>query len=130
MAVRSLVKVLLAFAMTLCAWSLGAGPAAAADECAAVKVKAECGKKTACAWNGKACAAKAAAKPAAKPATAGKPAKPAGKTTAAKPVAKPASPAKKPEEKKPAVAKPAEPAPAEPPLDEEMPAGDGEAEDF
>lgn len=127
MAVRSLVKVLLAFAMTLCAWSLGAGPAAAADECAAVKVKAECGKKTACAWNGKACAAKAAAKPAAKPATAGKP---AGKTTAAKPVAKPASPAKKPEEKKPAVAKPAEPAPAEPPLDEEMPAGDGEAEDF
>jgi hypothetical protein len=107
----------LLFALLL-AFGFMSASALAADQCAPIKAKAECGKKAGCAWNGKACAAKAAPK-----AQAAKPGKP-GKATAAKP-GKPA--AKKPEAKpEPAPA----PTPAEPPLDEELPAGDGEAEDF
>jgi hypothetical protein len=124
MAFRSLTKVFLAFAMVFGAWSLGSGTAAAADQCTVVKAKAECNKKAGCAWNGKACAGKVAGKSAAKPAGKG------AKTAAGKP-AKPAPAAKKPEAapKKPEV-KPEPTTPAEPPLDEEIPAGDGEAEDF
>lgn len=129
MPLRKLVKALLAYAFSLTLFSLNAAPAVAADACAAAKTKADCGKKPACNWSGKACAAKAAAKPApAKPASNPAAAKAATKPAPAKTTAKPSTP-KKPDTK-PSEPAPAPAAPSDMPIDEEMPAGDGEAEDF
>lgn len=115
-------KILIAIGLITAAASLSASLSVAADQCTAVKTKSDCGNKAGCAWNGKACAAKAAAL--AKPTAASKANKAAGKAAAAKPAAKKTE-EKKADEKKPDV-KPS----TDTPIDEEIPAGDGDTEDF
>lgn len=117
MSVGTLLRGLMAvFAAAFFSLSTGA---MAADQCASVKAPAECAKKAGCAWNGKACAAKAAKPAAPAKKDAGKAATAAKKDTAKKDAAKPATAAaKKAATKKDAGKKPAEVKPTEDPAAE------------
>ncbi len=116
MAVKSLMRVVLATVAVLFLGTSVPAFAKKADQCSSAKKEADCTKKPNCTWNGKACAKVAAAKPAKKE---GKPAAATKAPKKDKPVA-----AKKPAEKKPAEKKPAEVKPAETAPSEEMPAGE------
>ena len=117
--------------------TLATHAAFAADQCAPMKKEVECSKKAGCKWNGKACATAKASKAATEKSTSKTGAdKSTAKAGAEKPAAKTTSKSGGPKakaaakavEKKPVEQKPV--APAEVPMEDDMPASDGDAEDF